>query len=259
MLCDMCPMSITIKTPAEIEVIRKACQIQSEILNKVCEAAKAGFSTLELDAIAEQLCVESNVKPAFKGYSEFPATLCTSINDEVVHGIPSAGKILKEGDLISIDFGVVLEGWYADSCRTVAIGEISEKAQKLIERTKESLYLGIKQAVAGNHTGDIGNAIEDFVKQFGYSPVKETVGHGIGRILHEDPEVPNWGDLGSGAELRAGMVICIEPIINAGTHEIITEDDKWTTHTGDGKLSAHFEHQILITEGKPEILTTWDK
>jgi methionyl aminopeptidase len=251
-------VSISIKNPAELEIIRRACRVQSEILNQVCAAVNVGVSTAELDAIAEKLCNERNVKPAFKGYQGFPSVLCTSVNDAVVHGIPSAEKVLNDGDIISIDFGIILDGWYADACRSVGVGEISGEAAKLIERTKDALYRGIDKATSGNYTGDIGNAIESFVKQFGYSPVRETVGHGIGRSLHEDPEVPNWGKVGEGAALSAGMVICIEPIINSGTSEIITEADKWSTRTKDGKLSAHFEHQILITDSEPEILTTWD-
>ncbi|MBU1089946.1 type I methionyl aminopeptidase [Patescibacteria group bacterium] len=252
-------MSVPLKNPAEIEIIRRACRIQSEILNAVCSAVAIGVSTGELDELAEKLCRARNVRPAFKNYHGFPAAICASVNDEVVHSIPSAKKILKNGDIIAIDFGVVLDGWNADSCRTVGVGEISAEAKNLMERTKESLYRGIEKAVAGNSTGDIGHAIESFVKQFGYSPVRETVGHGIGRKLHEDPEVPNWGKAGSGVKLAEGMVICIEPIVNAGGAEILTEKDKWTTRTMDGNLSAHFEHQILIREGAAEILTPWDE
>ena len=251
-------MSISLKSPSEAEIMRRACKIQSEILNRVCAKVGAGVSTLELDTLAEKLCAERNVRPAFKNYHGFPAAICASVNDEVVHGIPSADKILREGDIVAIDFGVILDGLYADACRTVAVGAISGEAAKLIERTKESLYRGIDQAVVGKKTGDIGHAIESFVRQFGYAPVRETVGHGIGRSLHEDPEVPNWGKAKTGIDLKAGMTICIEPIINAGAAEILTEEDRWTTRTADGKLSAHFEHQILITEDKPEILTPWD-
>jgi methionyl aminopeptidase len=252
-------MSIPLKTPAELEIIRRACRIQSEILNQVCAAVKVGISTTELDAMAENLCHERNVIPAFKDYQGFPATICASVNDQVVHGIPAAEKILGNGDIISIDFGVILENFYADACRTVPVGAISDAAAKLLERTKKSLYLGIEKARAGNMTGDIGHAVESFVQQFGYSPVRETVGHGIGQKLHEDPEVPNFGKPGSGVELQAGMTICIEPIINLGKAEILTAKDGWTTRTADGELSAHFEHQILITDGEPEILTPWDK
>jgi methionyl aminopeptidase len=252
-------VSISIKSPAEIEIMRQSCAIQSEILNQVCAAVRPGISTFELNSLAEKLCQERNVVPAFKNYHGFPAAICASVNDRVVHGIPSQDEILQNGDIISIDFGVILEGIYSDACRTVPVGEISGEATKLLERTKESLYQGIAQARSGNRVGDIGNAVESFVKQFGYSPVRETVGHGIGHNLHEDPEVPNWGRAGTGVELKAGMTICIEPIINSGTSEILTSKDGWTTRTADGKLSAHFEHQILITEGEPEILTTWDR
>jgi methionyl aminopeptidase len=252
-------MGISLKSTEELTIIRKACCIQSEILNKVCAAVKIGVSTEELNNLAENLCRQKNVKPAFKGYRGFPSAICASVNDEVVHGIPRANKILQDGDIISIDFGVVLDGWHADACRTVMIGTVSKSVYKLVSRTKRSLYRGIAQARAGNRTGDIGQAIQNFVEQFGYSPVEETVGHGIGRKLHEDPEVPNFGKAGKGTKLRAGMVICIEPIINAGTHKISLDKDKWTTRTYDGKFSAHFEHQILITENEPEILTSWDR
>ena len=239
--------------------MRRSCHIQSEILNKVCAAAEPGISTAELNLLSEDLCRERKVIPAFKNYSGFPAAICASVNDRVVHGIPSDSEILAEGDIISIDFGVILDGIYSDACRTVGVGAISGEAEKLLERTRESLYRGIAAARTGNRTGDIGHAVEGFVRQFGYSPVRETVGHGIGRQLHEDPEVPNWGRAGTGIELRAGMTICIEPIINRGTAEILTSKDGWTTRTADGKLSAHFEHQILITDGEPDILTNWDK
>lgn len=252
-------MAIILKTPAEIEKMRTSGRIQAEILNTVGKAVQAGVSTAELNAIAEEFCQKYKVKPAFKGYSGFPAALCTSINDEVVHGIPSPNKILKDGDIITIDFGCIFDGWYSDACQTFLIGKVSEAARLLVERVKKSLYQGIAKARAGNHVGDISHAIESYVKQFGYSPVRETVGHGIGRHLHEDPEVPNWGEAGTGAKLEPGMTICIEPIINAGTAEIITEKDGWTTRTTDGKLCAHFEHMVLITEDEAEILTPWDK
>lgn len=239
--------------------MRRAGQIQTEILNAVGQKVAPGISTANLNEIAEKLCVEKKVKPAFKSYNGFPAALCTSINDEVVHGIPSDKRILKEGDIITLDFGVILEGLYADSCQTFAVGKISPEAQQLLNRTKESLYRAIVVARAGNTVGDIGHAVESFVTPFGYSPVHETVGHGIGRTLHEDPEVPNWGKPGTGTKLMAGMTICIEPIINAGKAEITTDTDGWTTRTADGSLSAHFEHQVLITKEEPEILTPWDK
>ena len=252
-------MGISLKSSAEIEIMRKACHIQSKILNEVGAAVCAGISTGKLDDFAEQLCREHNVKPAFKGYGGFPATICASVNDKVVHGIPSHKEVLQSGDIIAIDFGVILDGFYADACQTFCVGEVSDSAQKLIERTRESLYRGIEQARVGNRLGDIGFAIQSFTESFGYAPVRETVGHGIGRKLHEFPEVPNWGTAGQGIKLVANMTICIEPIINAGTPEIITEADGWTTRTADGELSAHFEHQILIREEGTEILTNWDK
>ena len=252
-------MGIIIKTPAEIETMRRAGKIQADILNAVGKAIRIGISTKELDELADKLCEKYNAKPAFKGYNGFPAALCTSVNNQVVHGIPSLKQILKNGDIITLDFGIILDGLYADSCQTFLVGEVSEKTKLLVERTKKALYLGIGQAQAGNHVGDIGQTIQSYVEQFGYSPVRETVGHGIGCKLHEDPEIPNHGKAKTGPKLVADMTICIEPIINAGKPEIVTESDNWTTHTADGSLCAHFEHQILITENAPEILTPWDE
>ena len=252
-------MSITLKTPAEVALIRKAGLIHAKILNEVGRMVKPGISTGELNAFAEKRCAEEKVLPAFKGYQGFPAALCTSVNNQVVHTIPSYKQILEEGDIVAIDFGVTFAGWHADACMTFAVGKISKEAQQLMDATKASLYLAIAQAKAGNTTGDIGNAIESYVKKFGFTPVRETVGHGIGRHLHEDPEVPNWGKPHTGDLLRAGMVICIEPIINVGGSAIVTENDGWTTHTRDGSLSAQFEHQVLITDGEAEILTPWDR
>lgn len=251
-------MVIQLKTPAQIATLRRVGQLQAEILNTLGAAVRPGVSTLELDLLAEKLCAEKKVQPAFKNYQGFPAALCTSINDEVVHGIPCADRILNSGDILKLDFGLILDGWHADACCTFLVGEVALPARQLVERTRKSLFRGIEQARSGQHVGDIGHAIESFVQQFGYSPVRETVGHGIGRALHEAPEVPNWGTPGSGAKLSAGMVICIEPIINAGAAEILTAADGWTTRTKDGELSAHFEHQILVTDSEPEILTPWD-
>jgi methionyl aminopeptidase len=252
-------LSITIKNPDEIEIIRRAGHLQADILNQIGAAVAPGVSTKALDNLARELCKKNDVQPGFLGYHGFPAAICASVNNQVVHCIPSEQAVLQDGDLFKIDFGLILEGFYADACQTFAVGEISSEAKQLMKITKEALYAGIAQARADNRVGDISHAIEATVQPYGYSPVRETVGHGIGRRLHEDPEVPNWGKAGTGPKLVPGMTICIEPIINAGTHQIKTLPDGWTTETADGALSAHFEHQILITDGKPEILTPWDR
>jgi len=253
-------MSIVIKTAAEISKMREAGKIQSQILNEIGERVKPGVSTLELDLFARQRCKDFGVEAGFLGYQGFPAAICASINDQVVHCIPSAEVILQERDILKVDFGVKKDGWNSDACQTFAVGKIDTHARELLDTTKAAMYAGVEQAIAGNRVGDISHAIESTVAPHGYSPVRETVGHGIGRRLHEDPEVPNWGRAGRGPELVPGMVICIEPIINIGTHRIMTEADGWTTRTADGELSAHFEHQVAITaDGAPEILTPWDR
>lgn len=246
---------ISLKSAKEIELMRKAGKAVAQVLDEVGALVKPGVTTQELDAFAEQRCREIGVQPAFKGYRGFPASFCTSINDEVVHGIPSKSRVLKEGDIIGIDFGVIYEGWYGDSARTFGVGKITEKAQQLIEVTQKSLLLGIEQCREGNHLFDIGYAIEKYVEGFGYSVVREFVGHGIGRALHEDPQVPNYGPKGKGIPLKTGMVLAIEPMINAGGPEVRVKNDGWTAITVDHSLSAHFEHTVAITERGPEILT----
>ncbi|MFZ9595056.1 MAG: type I methionyl aminopeptidase [Bdellovibrionia bacterium] len=246
---------ITLKSPREIEQMRKAGQVVAKILAEMVAMVAPGISTAELDRYAESRCKELKVKPAFKGYHGFPATLCSSINNEIVHGIPSAQRILKEGDVIGLDFGVSLDGWFGDSARTVAVGKIAPEVQNLLSVTEESLRLGIEQCRAGNRIFDIGHAVQNYVERFGYGVVREFVGHGIGRALHEEPQVPNYGPKGKGILLKVGMVLAIEPMVNAGSHEVKVLKDGWTAVTVDHSWSAHFEHTVAITEKGPEILT----
>ncbi len=246
---------ISLKSERELDLMRKAGQAVGQILEEVSGRVKAGVSTAALDQYCERRCEELGVIPAFKGYHGFPGTLCVSINDEVVHGIPSSKRILKDGDIIGLDFGVSYQGWYADSARTVGVGEISDEAKALIEATQKSLFEGISQCFAGNRVYDIGHAVQKYVEGRGYSVVREFVGHGIGRALHEDPPVPNYGTKGKGLALQSGMVIAIEPMVNAGQSGVRILEDGWTVVTLDRSLSAHFEHTVAITKDGPEILT----
>lgn len=246
---------ISLKSEREISQMRKAGQIVGRILNEMAEMAQPGISTGELDRYAESRCKEFKVIPAFKGYHGFPATVCISVNEEVVHGIPSVRRVLKEGDIVGLDFGVSMDGWFADSARTVAVGTISAPAKQLLKVTAESLSKGIAVCRDGNRLFDIGFEIQNYVESYGYGVVREFVGHGIGRALHEDPQVPNYGSKGKGLQLRTGMVLAIEPMINAGSHEVKVLKDGWTAVTVDHSLSAHFEHTIAIMPNGPEILT----
>jgi len=246
---------VSLKSDRELNFMRKANSIVARILDEMARMIRPGLPTIELDRYAETRCKELNVVPAFKGYHGFPASVCVSINDEVVHGIPSSKRILKTGDIVGIDFGIHCEGWYGDSARTIAVGTVSPAAKKLLDVTREGLYRGIQQAREGNHVFDIGHAIQNYVEGFGYSVVREFVGHGIGRDLHEEPQVPNYGPEGKGMVLKAGMVLAIEPMVNAGSHEVKVLGDGWTAVTVDHSLSAHFEHTIAITPGGPEVLT----
>ena len=246
---------ITLKSEREIDLMRKAGKIVAQILEEMVQLTKPGVSTGELDKHAEKRCKALKVIPVFKGYHGFPACVCISVNDEVVHGIPSNKRILKEGDIVGLDFGVSYEGWYGDSARTVAVGKISPEAQKLVEVTEESLKRGIAQCHEGNRIFDIGHAVQNYVEAFGYGVVREFVGHGIGRALHEEPQVPNYGPKGKGLSLKVGMVLAIEPMINAGSHSVKVLEDGWTAVTADRSLSAHFEHTVAITPKGPEILT----
>lgn len=235
--------------------MRKAGAIVAQILDEMTKMAAPGMSTGELDRYAEGRIKDLGATPAFKGYHGFPACVCISVNHEVVHGIPSTKRILKDGDIVGLDFGVSYEGWYGDSARTIAIGKVSPSAQKLMEVTQESLRLGIEQCIEGNRVFDIGHAVQNYVEKFGYGVVREFVGHGIGRALHEDPQVPNFGPKGKGPVLKVGMVIAIEPMVNAGSHEVKVLGDGWTAVTVDRSLSAHFEHTVAITPNGPEVLT----
>jgi methionyl aminopeptidase len=250
---------IYIKTQKEIDFIRESCRIVAETLRLVKSNVKVGATTYELDRIAEDYIKSNNAIPAFKGYSQgglpgFPGSVCTSINDAVVHGIPGQVR-LEEGDIISLDVGVLKNNYYGDAAITVAVGKISDEKKMLMEVTEKSLQLGIEQAKNGNRVHDISAAVQDYVEQNGFSIVRDLCGHGVGKFLHEDPAVPNFGKRGTGSKLKRGMTIAIEPMVNAGGFEVITSPDGWTVMTADGSPSAHFEHTILILDNSPEILT----
>ncbi|HRK02530.1 MAG TPA: type I methionyl aminopeptidase [Oligoflexia bacterium] len=245
---------IHLKSPQEIEIMRRAGRATANILREMAKNVRPGITTGELDQIAEKMCKELGVKPAFKGYKGFPACVCISVNDQVVHGIPG-DRVLENGDIVGLDFGVIHEGYHGDSAITVPVGTITPQAQALVDATRECLMKGIEQAVVGNKLFDISHAVQNYVEGLGFSVVREFVGHGIGKSLHEDPQVPNYGPKGRGVPLKEGLVLAIEPMINAGTHAIKVESDGWTAVTIDGSLSAHFEHTIAITKNGPEILT----
>lgn len=246
---------IVLRTAKEIEMMRKACQISAEALQLAGEAVKPGITTYEIDQIAYRYIKKQGAEPNFLNYNGFPATACISINDEVIHGIPSKKRVLKDGDIVSIDLGAKVNGYNGDNAATFACGVISDEAKRLCDTTKESLYKGIEQAVAGNRIGDIAYAIQSYCEERGFSVVREYTGHGVGTHLHEDPSVPNYGTAGRGQRLLPGMTIAIEPMINLGSKAIKCLPDGWTVKTLDGKLSAHFEHTIAITKGEPIILT----
>ena len=246
---------IVLRTAKEIDMMRKACQISAEALQIAGEAVKPGITTYEIDQIAYRYIKKQGAEPNFLNYNGFPATACISINDEVIHGIPSKNRVLKEGDIVSIDLGAKVNGYHGDNAATFACGVISDEAKRLCDTTSESLYLGIEQAIAGNRIGDIAFAIQSYCEERGFSVVREFTGHGIGTHLHEDPSVPNYGTAGRGQRLLPGMTIAIEPMINLGSKAIKCLPDGWTVKTLDGKLSAHFEHTIAITKGEPLILT----
>lgn len=250
---------IYIKTQKEIDLIKESCRIVAETLSLVKSNVRVGVTTLELDLIAEDYIRSNNAIPAFKGYSQgglpgFPGSICISINNAVVHGIPGQVK-LEEGDLISLDVGVLKNNYYGDAAITVANGKVTDEKKMLLEVTEKSLQLGIEQAKSGNRVHDISAAVQDYVEQNGFSIVRDLCGHGVGKFLHEDPAVPNFGRKGTGAKLKRGMTIAIEPMVNAGGYEVITSSDGWTVLTADGSPSAHFEHTVLILDNSPEILT----
>jgi methionyl aminopeptidase len=245
---------IEYKSEKEVELMRESGRITAQTLDLLAEAAKPGVSTLELDRLAEDFIRKQGAVPAFKGYKGFPRTVCISVNNEVVHGIPGNRK-LKEGDIVGLDMGVIWKGWYSDSARTVAVGAIENGTRRLLDVTRDALHKGIERCVAGNHLSDIGSAVQTHVEAHGFSVVRDLVGHGIGRALHEEPQVPNFGKAGHGVKLRPGLVIAIEPMVNAGDFKVALLPDKWTIVTEDGSLSAHFEHTIAITRNGPRILT----
>ena len=246
-----------IKTDEEVEMLRESNLLVSKTLAEVAAFIRPGINTLQLDRIAESFIRDNGAVPAFKGYGGFPATLCTSVNDEVVHGIPS-DYVLKEGDIISIDCGVILNGWYGDTAYTFAVGIINEEARRLLDYTRDSLETGVKEAVAGNRIGDISSAVQSKAESGGFTVVRELVGHGLGKRLHEPPEVPNFGRRGSGPRMEKGLVICIEPMINLGRKETKQMRDGWTIRTVDGKPSAHFEYAVAVDKGKADVLSTFD-
>ena len=248
---------ITIKSAREIELMRKSGKITAKTLTRLIEAAKPGVSTAELDRIAEESIRSMGGIPAFKGYNGYPSSICTSVNNEVVHGIPSS-YVLRDGDLLSIDIGTTLEGYVSDSAVTLALGNVPGEGRRLLEVTRECLMLAVAQMRAGNHLGDIGAAVQRYAEENGFGVVRELVGHGIGTKMHEEPQVPNYGKPGSGIELRRGLVLALEPMITEGTWHVRTLDDGWTVVTEDGKLAAHFEHTIALTESGPRILTLRD-
>ncbi len=249
---------IVLKTSREIEIMREAGRISAMALRLVGENVKPGITTYELDKIAYDYILSQNAKPGFLNYNGFPASACISINDQIIHGIPSKDTVLKSGDIVSVDLGAVYEGYNGDNAATFACGDVSEKAKRLIEVTKESLYKGIEKAQVGGRLGDISSAVQEYVEARGYSVVREFVGHGVGARLHEDPEVPNYGRAGHGVRLLPGMTLAIEPMINVGKPGVRTLKDGWTVVTQDGELSAHFEHSVAITKNGPLILTDAD-
>lgn len=246
---------IVLKTTRELELMREACRISAEALKLAGQAVEPGVTTGEIDKLAYDFIVKSGAKPNFLGYGGFPATACISINDEVIHGIPDPKRVIREGDLVSIDLGAAIHGFNGDNAATFAAGKLSPEAQRLSDTTRESLYEGIKVAVAGGRVGDIGSAVQKYVEARGYSVVRDFVGHGVGAKLHEDPNVPNFGTPGRGVRLLPGMTIAIEPMVNQGVYGVKTMPNGWTVKTLDGKLSAHFEHTVAITKDGPVILT----
>lgn len=248
---------VHIKSQRELACMRKSGQLVSEVLRKVASLAQPGVTLVELDAEAERLTLELGATPAFKGYLGYRHSLCTSVNEQVVHGIPT-NRALVDGDVLGLDFGLVYQGYYGDSALTIPIGKVSATAKQLLKATRESLYAAIAVALPGNSLRDLALAIEKTVVPFGYGIVRDFVGHGIGQKLHEEPQIPNYSSASSPLKLRSGMTIAIEPMINQGGHEVRVLADKWTAVTKDGSLSAHFEHTIAITESVPEVLTEWD-
>lgn len=248
-------MAVSIKSPREIELMRESCKILAKVHDELGKAIHPGMSTLDIDKLGEKLIRSYDCIPNFLHYNGYPASICVSVNEEVVHGIPNKHRILKEGDIVSLDAGLIYKGYHSDAARTYGVGKVSEEVQKLMDVTKQSFFEGIKMAKAGNHLYDISNAIDDYVSQFGYGIVRDLVGHGIGTSLHEDPQIPNFRQKKHGIRLEPGMTLAVEPMINMGRCDVEWLDDDWTVVAEDGLPSAHYENTILITEGEPEILT----
>lgn len=248
---------IQLKTDEEIEIQRQSSLLVGKTLAEVAKHIEPGIKTSYLDKIAEEFILDHGAVPGFKGYGGFPGTLCISVNDEVVHGIPGERELI-DGDIVSIDCGTLMNGFYGDSAYTFAVGNVDAEILELLKRTKESLYLAIEQAVAGKRIGDIGYAVQKHVESFGYSVVRDLVGHGVGRNLHEKPEIPNYGKRGSGIKLKKGMCLAIEPMVNLGVKEVSQDNDGWTIRTADGKPSAHFEHDVAVRNEKADILSTFE-
>lgn len=248
-------MAVTIKSQHEIELMRESCKILAEVHAKLGEMIEPGISTWDIDAMGEKLIRSYGCVPNFLNYNGYPASICVSVNDEVVHGIPSKERILMEGDIVSLDAGLIYKGYHSDAARTYPVGEVSQEAKQLIEVTRQSFFEGIKHARAGVHLHDISNAIDAYCSKFGYGVVRDLVGHGIGTSLHEDPQIPNFRQWRKGIRLQPGMTLAIEPMITLGTYKVGWLDDDWTVVTMDGSPAAHYENTILITEGEPEILT----
>lgn len=248
-------MPISIKSENEIELMRESGRILAKVLDELQAMVRAGITTLDIDKKCAELIRKYDCTASFLNYNGYPASICISVNDEVVHGIPNKNRILKDGDIVSLDCGVIYQGFHSDAARTVPVGQISKEAQRLIDVTKQSFYEGIKFAKAGHHLHEISEAIQTYVEAHGYSVVRDLVGHGIGRALHEDPQIPNFSQKRRGPKLEAGMTLAIEPMVNAGRYDVYWEDDDWTVVTADGSLSAHYENTILIKDGEPELFT----
>ncbi len=248
-------MSVSIKSAREIELMRAAGKILEKVHDNLGKELKAGMSTWEIDRLGEEIIRSYGCIPSFKNYNGYPASVCVSVNDEVVHGIPSRKHLIQEGDIVSLDIGVIYKGYHSDAARTHGVGELSQEAALLIERTRQSFFEGIKYAKEGNHLHEISNAIAAYAESFGYGVVRDLVGHGISTRLHEDPQIPNFTQKSRGVRLKAGMTLAIEPMINAGRFDVVWQEDNWTVVTQDGSLSAHYENTILVTSGEPEILT----
>ena len=248
-------MSVTIKSAREIELMRESCRLLEIVHNELADIIKPGISTLDIDRYGEKRIRSLGGIPNFKNYNGYPASICVSVNDEVVHGIPNKHRILQEGDIVSLDAGLIYKGYHSDAARTYGVGQVSPEAQKLMDVTKQSFFEGIKFAKAGNHLHDISNAIGNYAQSFGYGVVRDLVGHGIGTSLHEDPQIPNFPQRSKGIRLQPGMTLAIEPMITMGRPEVCWLDDDWTVVTEDESLAAHYENTVLITDGEPELLT----